>query len=477
MFFQNIYEKGLAQASYLIGCQATKEAIVIDPRRDIDVYLEIAERENLKIKYITETHIHADFLSGSRELANATGAKMLLSDEGGPDWQYQFEHEGLRNGDLFKVGNLRFDVLHTPGHTPEHISFLLTDTVASTKPIMVFTGDFVFVGDIGRPDLLEKAAGLVGTREKGARDMFRSLDKFKALPDYVQVWPGHGAGSACGKALGAVPSSTVGYEKLTNWGLNIEDEEKFVETLLEGQPEPPKYFAMMKKLNKVGPDVLGEIPRPARLTMSRFKNAQEENITLLDTRDKFAYAGGHLCGSINVQDNSAFSTWAGWLLSYEKPFMLVAPEHRIQELTKALIRIGLDNIHGYITDVDTYANVSCSELETVNQMTVVDLKKELELNDPEILDVRGYTEYQAGHIPGAKNIHVGSLLDNIDKLPSDRKIVLYCASGDRSSIATSLLLANGKKNIINLTGGITAWESDGNSITQETADKQTLVNA
>ena len=236
MFFQNIYEKGLAQASYLIGCQKTGEAIVIDPRRDIDVYLEIAEREKLKITKITETHIHADFLSGTRELAAVTNAEILLSDEGGKDWEYQFSHTGLKDGSVFKVGNLKFEVLHTPGHTPEHISFLLTDTAASNKPIMIFTGDFVFVGDIGRPDLLEKAAGIEGTRIVGAKQMFQSLNKFKALPDYVQVWPGHGAGSACGKALGAVPSSTVGYEKLVNWAFQIDDEEKFVDTLLDGQP-------------------------------------------------------------------------------------------------------------------------------------------------------------------------------------------------------------------------------------------------
>lgn len=464
MFFQNIYEKGLAQASYLVGCQATKEAIVIDPRRDINIYLEIAERENLKIKYITETHIHADFLSGSRELAAATGAEMLLSDEGGADWEYQFDHKGLKEGVSFKVGNLNFDVLHTPGHTPEHISFLLTDTVTSQHPIMIFTGDFVFVGDIGRPDLLEKAAGMVGTREKGAHDMFVSLKKFKALDDHIQVWPGHGAGSACGKALGAIPSSTVGYEKLTNWGLKIENEAEFVSALLEGQPEPPKYFAMMKKLNKVGPEILGGIPHPARLTMNNFKKAIDSNVRLVDTRDKLSFAGGHLCNSINIQDNSAFSTWAGWLLDYDTPFILVAPEHRIDDLTKALIRIGLDNIHGYITDIDSWATTSCNELETVNQMTVSELRRELEVNDIEIIDVRGYTEHEEGHILGSKNIHVGYILDNVDKISQDRKVVLHCASGDRSSIAASLLMSKGYKNVINLTGGISAWQLEGGRV-------------
>ena len=214
MFFQHIYDKSLAQGSYLIGCQVTGEAIVVDAQRDIDVYLEIAKQNNLRITKITETHIHADFLCGSRELSAATGATMYLSDEGGEDWQYQFLHTGLKEGDKINVGNISLEIMHTPGHTPESISFLVTDHPATDQPVMVLTGDFVFVGDIGRPDLLEKAAGLIGTKKAGAKQMFQSLKKFAAIPEYVQVWSAHGAGSACGKSLGAVHSSTVGYEKI-----------------------------------------------------------------------------------------------------------------------------------------------------------------------------------------------------------------------------------------------------------------------
>lgn len=466
MFFKHIYEKGLAQASYIIGCQKTKEAIVIDPRRDIDVYLEIAEAENLRITHITETHIHADFLSGTQELQNATGAEVLLSDEGGPDWQYGFDHAGLKDGSVFKVGNLRFEVIHTPGHTPEHISFLLTDTAASHEPVMIFTGDFVFVGDVGRPDLLEKAAGIKGTQEKGAREMFASLRKFKALPNYLQVWPGHGAGSACGKSLGAVPSSTVGYEKLVNWALKIDDEEFFVKSLLEGQPEPPKYFAMMKKLNKTGPALLGALPHPARLSISQFNAALNKNIKLIDTRDKLAFAGGHICRSINIQDNSAFSTWAGWLVDYDEPVVLIAPENRIESLTKSLISIGLDNIAGYITDIEKWAD-GCKELETVNQITVSELKEKILTESVFIIDVRGAAEYSAGHIPGAVNIHLGYLAKNLDKIPADSEIVLNCASGDRSSIAASILLSAGFKNVSNLTGGYSAWSLENNFLESE----------
>jgi len=468
MFFKHIYETGLAQASYFVGCQATGEAIVIDPKRDIDTYLQIAEQENLKIAHIAETHIHADFLSGSRELAKATGAEIYLSDEGGSDWQYQFPHIGLKDKDTFKVGNLRFEIIHSPGHTPEHISFILTDTAASNHPIMIFTGDFVFVGDVGRPDLLEKAAGLKGTQEIGAHQMFQSLKKFKGLPDHLQVWPGHGAGSACGKALGAVPSSTVGYEKLTNWALSIDDEEQFVNMLLDGQPEPPKYFAMMKRLNKIGPNILGSIPHPGRLSLHQFEKAAKENVTIIDTRDKLAFAGGHFPGSINIQDNSAFSTWSGWILNYDKPFLLVARDSRIEALTKALIRIGLDNIIGYVNDMDKIANAGY-EMETTRQITVQQLKDKTE--DYYFLDVRGYSEYNAEHIEGAINIQAGYLNDRIDELPKDKKIIVHCAGGDRSAIAASVLQQKGFDNVYNLTCGMNGWKQAGFVIVSENVNE------
>lgn len=459
MYFEHVYEKGLAQASYFIGCQATGEAIVIDPKRDIDTYMQIAERENMRITKVTETHIHADFLSGSRELAQVTGAEILLSDEGGDEWQYQYKHTGLKDGDKIKVGNLIVEVLHTPGHTPEHISFLLTDGAASTKPIMLFTGDFVFVGDIGRPDLLEKAAGITGTMEVGARQMFQSLKKFKSLPDYIQVWPGHGAGSACGKSLGAVPSTTVGYEKLVNWALNIDDEAKFVKQLLEGQPEPPKYFAMMKKLNKVGPDILGGIPHPARMTLNQFKEVVQDKTKIVDTRDKLSFAGGHIPGSLNIQDNSAFSTWAGWMLNYDEPFVLIAPDHRIEDLTKKLIRIGLDNFTGYLPNMDAWANAG-NELETLSQITCSELSGLIDRDEVQVIDVRGETEHASGKINGADNIHVGYLKDNLDKIERNKPVVVHCHTGDRSAIAASYLLNQGFDNVINLTGGYVAWIND-----------------
>jgi hydroxyacylglutathione hydrolase len=225
MLLRYFYDQKLAQASYFVGCQATGEALVIDPARHVEPYLATAEAEGMRLVAAAETHIHADFVSGARELAERTGATLYLSDAGDQDWKYlyadQYRHVPLRDGDTFCVGNIHFEVWHTPGHTPEHISFLMTDTAGANRPMGLFSGDFVFAGDVGRPDLLEKAAGIANTAETGARQMFHSLQRFKGLPDYLQLWPGHGAGSACGKALGAIPSSTIGYEKLFNWALSM----------------------------------------------------------------------------------------------------------------------------------------------------------------------------------------------------------------------------------------------------------------
>ena len=458
MFFEHIYDKSLAQGSYLVGCQVTGEAIVIDAKRDIDTYLKIAEDNKLKITHITETHIHADFLSGSRELAAATGADLYLSDEGGEDWQYEFPHIGLREDDVIKVGNLTLEVIHTPGHTPESISFLLTDHPASDKPVIVFTGDFVFVGDVGRPDLLEKAAGIANTKELGAKQMYKSLEKFSKIPDYVQVWSGHGAGSACGKALGAVASSTVGYEKIRNWAFQYEgDEQGFVDYLLEEQPEPPKYFATMKHLNKVKRPLLIEVPKHAKLSNKEFLSAYKNGIRVIDTRDKVEFSEGFVLGSLNIQNNNSFSTWAGWLLDYQEQFMLVAAEDQMEDITRKLMRIGLDNVYGYITEVDSLD----IELQTTEIIDIEEFKTYLNREDVQVIDVRGETDYKTNCIEGADNVFVGTLEDNLDKISKDKQLVIHCQSGFRSTIACSLLRRNGYDKIKDFSGGMQEWMANG----------------
>ncbi|MBP7990595.1 MAG: MBL fold metallo-hydrolase [Sediminibacterium sp.] len=454
MFFQHVYDKTLAQASYFIGCQKAGIAAVIDPKRDIDTYLEIAKQNNMQITHIFETHIHADFLTGSRELAAVTGAKMYLSDEGGEGWEYEFAHEGLKHGTEVMVGNLKIEVLHTPGHTPESISFLLTDTPASKEPVMLFTGDFVFVGDIGRPDLLEKAAGMVGTQDKGAEQMYQSINLFANLPEFIQVWPGHGAGSACGKALGAVPSTTVGYEKKRNWAFSYgTNKAGFIDFLLTDQPEPPKYFAKMKELNKVDRPLLTEVPTIKEMTAAELKAAMDKGVKLIDTRNKQDFEKGFIPGSINIQGNNSFATWMGWFVTYNEPFILLAAPSQMDDLTRKLMRIGLDNIHGFV-DAAKINELANGPLSTSTMVNIADVKAN---TTAQVIDLRGAAEFNAGHIAGATNVFVGTLLQNLAKVPKDKPVIIHCQGGDRAAIGYSLLVKEGYTNVSNYSPGMNEW--------------------
>jgi hydroxyacylglutathione hydrolase len=395
MLLKRFYDEQLAQASWLIGCQATGEAAVVDPHRDAAQYVAAAEAESLTITHVTETHIHADFVSGARELAHATGARLYLSAEGGDEWQYAFAASDdavlLRDGDHFMVGNVRFDVLHTPGHTPEHISFVITDTAAADAPMGIFTGDFVFVGDVGRPDLLEKAAGHAGTMEQGARRLFHSLERFRALPDHIQVWPGHGAGSACGKSLGAVPQSTVGYEKLFNAGVLIGDESEFVDWVLAGQPEPPKYFAEMKRINRDGPPLLGGFRTPPRLADDELPALVDAGAIVVDTRPHEEYTLRHVPGTLSIPLNRAFTTWAGWLVPYDRDFhLIVADDAAARRAARDLTMIGLDRLAGWFepSAIDAWAAAGRGVLDTPH-VSVDELRTRVQTGDVAVLDVRG----------------------------------------------------------------------------------------
>lgn len=441
--------------------------MVIDPKRDVDTYVEIARANNMKITHVAETHIHADFLSGARELAALTGANLYLSDEGGEGWLYEFDHVGLKEGDSFMVGNLKIEVLHTPGHTPESISFMLTDTPASPQPVMLFTGDFLFVGDIGRPDLLEKAAGFIGTQEIGARQMYQSIQRISQYPDHLQVWPGHGAGSACGKALGAVPSSTLGYEKLRNWAFQYADDQAgFIDYLLTDQPEPPRYFAMMKKLNKVKRPLLTEVPTLKKLTIEEMKAGMAAGQPLVDTRNKIDFAAGYIPGSINIQNNNALATWAGWILNYETPFMLVVSNDKANEVTRKLMRIGLDNIAGYIADVEEWSATG-ENLEKANMISLEELETAMANNNLQVVDLRGATEFNDGHIPKANHIFVGNIEQNIDKIDRTKNVVIHCQGGDRAALGYSLLKKNGFENVRNFSGGINEWIGSGKPLVSQ----------
>src|SRR5215207_1130570 len=353
MYFRRFYDDQLAQASYLLGCQVTGEALVVDPNRHVGPYLRTAESEGFRITHVTETHIHADFVSGARELAARAGARLLLSGEGGEAWRYRYAGEAgaesLCDGGQFGVGRLSFRVAHTPGHTPEHLLFLVTDTAGATEPMGALTGDFLFVGDVGRPDLLERAARQAGTAEASARQLFRSLQRLAPLPDWLQLWPGHGAGSACGKALGAVPQSTLGYERRFNWAFGVADEDAFVRAVLAGQPEPPPYFAKMKRINRDGPRVLGELARAPRVAAAGVARALAAGAIVVDTRPAREYVAHGVPGTINIPAGRAFTTWAGWLLPYDRDLHLVVDDrtgHATDDLLRGLAGIGLDRVAG-----------------------------------------------------------------------------------------------------------------------------------
>jgi hydroxyacylglutathione hydrolase len=457
----------------LVGCQASGEAMIVDPGRDIAPYLRVAEQEGLRIVAITETHIHADFVSGTLELADRTGATAYLSDEGDADWKYQFA-DGihavlLKDGDGWQVGNLRVEAMHTPGHTPEHMSYLLTDGAAADRPMGIFTGDFVFVGDVGRPDLLEVAAGFADTAAPGARTLFRSLQRFAQLPDYLQVWPAHGAGSACGKALGAVPSTTVGYEKLFNWALKIQDQETFVQQVLAGQPESPRYFATMKRLNKVGPPLLKGLPLPPRLTGHHLATLAAGNATILDTRDASAFAEAHVPGTWNVPLHGAFTTHAGWLLEYDEPYYLIVDVADLESVLRALFSIGLDGVAGYFCPeaVEFWGRETGQELQGMAQVSPQQIKDAVNSGQVQVIDVRGATEFAEGHLPGAINIPLGYVLDRARELPAREPLLINCSTGLRSAIAASLLQSSGFAQVVNLRGGYESWRAENLPVVQE----------
>jgi hydroxyacylglutathione hydrolase len=474
LFFRQFYDTPLAQASYMVGCQKTGEAIVIDPSRDVDAYIRTAAQEGFRIIHVTETHIHADFVSGSRELAALTGAQMLLSAEGGAEWQYGFAAADnarlLRDGDVFMVGNIKFETLHTPGHTPEHLSFVVSDTPAAAGAMGILTGDFVFVGDVGRPDLLEKAAHVAGTMEMSARTLYQSLQRFKSLPDHLQVWPGHGAGSACGKALGAVPFSTVGYEKLANWALNATSEQAFVDEVLSGQPDPPTYFARMKQVNRDGPRVLRGIASPPKLPASSIHELMQHKAVVIDTRLAAAYAESHVPGTINIPYNKSFSTWAGWLVNGESEITLIVNATDGEPVPDTLMRavrdlavVGLDRVTGWVDQSVLHAWTEAGHaLSHIPQLTVNDFASQRSA-DTVLIDVRNNDEWSHGHIAGAQHIPLGHLLERIDVGPSTQ-VVLQCQSGARSAIAASVLERAGFTNVINLVGGFNAWAGSGKAV-------------
>ena len=459
MLLRRIHHDRLAQSGYLIACQASGEAIVVDPLRDPAPYLETARQEGVRIAAVTETHIHADFVSGAASLAAAAGARLLLSGEGEGPADYSRAAfpgaEWLHDGDRLQFGKVVLDVLHVPGHTPEHLAFLVTDGAVDDSPMGLLSGDFLFVGDVGRPDLLERAAGHQGTMASSARQLHASLRRLEQLPDYLQIWPGHGAGSACGKSLGAVPQSTLGYERRTNWALAPLGDEEFTARVLAGQPEPPPYFARMKQLNASGAPPLRSTS--ARRTDDALRAAVTNGALEVDVRPSSEFAAGHRRGALNVPLSSSFLGWAGSVIPADRDIVVTcstAQRHSAELAVQDLSLIGIDRVLGLLAA--DHRDADDGALSSLPSVSASALGGEAP-RGVTLLDVRNRSEWEEGHVPGARLLPLPELTSRLAELRGAGPIAVHCQGGSRSAVAASVLRAAGFPDVTNVEGGFTAW--------------------
>lgn len=474
MIFKRFYDESLAQASYLLGCEKSREAIVVDPGLGLEDYERAAAAERLRIAHVTETHIHADFVSGARALAEKVGATLHLSGEGGDDWGYTSAAlsgaQPVTAGSRIQLGSVTLEAVHTPGHTPEHITFVVIDRERGEEPVGAVTGDFIFVGDVGRPDLLELAAGVAGSAERSAAQLFRSVQDFKARPDHLQLWPGHGAGSACGKSLGSVPQTTLGYERLFNWALADLGEREFIAKALEHQPVPPRYFAEMKKLNRDAAP-LPVAPEPVVTKARALRAALEAGATVVDSRSAEAFAEKHIPGTVNIPLGKSFLNWMGALVPYDRDFFLILngePAHSMKSAASSLRKIGLVRLGGY-AGADIVGGWKGKKDDVLRQTkidarTLDSLRGEKRL---QVVDVRAPDEWSAGHLAGALHIPLAALPDRLAELDSTSPVVVHCKGGGRSAIAASFLEANGFNQVANLAGGFDSWMANNLPVERE----------
>jgi hydroxyacylglutathione hydrolase len=455
MYIEQFFVAGLGHRSYLVGSDDTKEAFVVDPRRDVDVYVAAAHRRGLKIRYVLETHNHNDFVSGAKQLADSLGAEHVASADAG----LQFAYCAVQDGNEFRLGELLIRALRTPGHTPEHVSYAVYDTRRTMQaPLLVFTGGDLLVGAVGRPDLLGRELG-----EQLAPQLYESVyQKLLPLGDGTLVMPTHGNGSLCGKGVAATSLSSIGYEKLTNPALQQPDKDAFVRFVLGSNPGIPTYYARMRQINEAGPSPI-QRPEPRPLPPEEVQHLASHGAQVLDTRANVAFGGGHIPGATNVRLGSMLATWVGWLLPPNMPLVLVLErEEDWEPVTTALLRIGYEKLAGYLQfGIDSWVEQGLP-VERVEQLSVDQLERRRQ-EDPQlqVLDVRTESEWLSGHIPGAVHAALGSQLPaGIQQLGLDpaRPIAAVCGSGYRSSIATSLLLQQGFTTVLNTLGGMTAWK-------------------
>ena len=441
---------GLAQYSYVLSSEG--QAIVIDPMRDFDRYTKYAAEQSVAIKYVTETHIHADFASGALALAEAVGAELALSSYDQEPYRYSMKHYALREGDALHIGKLRLVALHTPGHTPEHLSFVLFDEERdASQPLALFSGDFLFVGSLGRPDLLGDEA-----KQALAHDLYGSLhERIAFLPDGVQLYPGHGAGSLCGAGMSERAESTLGYERVSQPLFKLE-EEAFVREILASVPPMPSYYPRMKELNSKGASSVADLPGNTSLTPARIAALlTHESVTVLDLRRPEAFGGAHIPGALNIGAGQNLSLWAGWMLDPKQRFILINDKGDDEASRRALVRVGLDHIEGFAQKgMPAWVDAGLEFTRTAQLSTKEVAEKK---PDTQVLDVRSEKEWSSGHIQNAHSIPLGELQQRMKELERDSDVIAVCGSGYRSSIAASLLQANGFTRISSMDGGMTAW--------------------
>jgi len=462
LYFKQFYLGCLAHASYLIGSEG--EAAVVDPRRDVEEYLAEAEAQGLRIRYVVETHLHADFVSGHRELAERTGATVVF----GAQARAAVPHRPVRDGDELRVGAVVLRFLETPGHTPESVSILVIDTAASPSPRMVLTGDTLFIGDVGRPDL---AAGRGGTPETMAGLLYDSLHgKLMKLPDDVLVYPAHGAGSLCGRNISTQTSSTIGEQRRSNYAVQPIARDVFIKMMTADLPELPAYFAKDVEINRAGAPPLADV-RPVALSPETVRAAA--GTTLLDVRRSAAYGTGHLPGSLNLGLSGQFASWAGTLVPAAVPIVLVAEdEDEVREAAMRLARVGLEKVAGHLAGGVAAWHHAGLPLVARPQITVDELAaRRLEVPDLQVVDVRRQGEYAAGHVPGARHLPLDRLERDVGQLDPSRPTAAICAGGYRSSAATSLLERHRFADLVNVIGGTSAWIAAGHPVEKGGADE------
>jgi hydroxyacylglutathione hydrolase len=468
MIVQQIIDPKLAHHAYLLGCQQTGQAILIDPQRDIERYLAIAKQAGLTIVAAADTHIHADYLSGLRQLAAIPGIKIYASGEGGSDWQYEwlinsfYDYQLLKHNDKITIGTIRLDVNHTPGHTPEHLTYLVTDLAANPEqPIGLISGDFVFAGDVGRPDLLERAAKQSGTMIQSAKELFNSIQAFKRLAPSLTLWPGHGSGSVCGKSLSVMPVSTVGHELETNPSIKAaNDSDQFVNYIITGQPEPPAYFARMKKENKEGPALLTDRPKPRAVLADEIEALlSKPKYILVDTRSWGEYQDAHIAGVLFAPLDKTFTMTMGSFVEADQQICLIIEPNQLEEAITDCLRIGLDTVAAYITPDQLSEFFAWKEPPVRSQMiTVKTLLDRISQPDLIVLDVRKASELiETGRIEGVYNIAHTQLLHRHTELPRDKHIHVLCQAGERSRLAYGFLERLGYT-VTFVDGGMAAWK-------------------